>query len=149
MNVLPNLPAAVEILASLVMIASVLGALWSLRGEWTGSGEARTRGPKIVINPRHIQFVSVGLIVPTILILGLEKVLTSETTATLIGGLAGYLLSGIGRYEPRPRSPKDKHSDSGVSKGGTGTVGAIFDRTRGGRFEFSPADKPEDESSNP
>jgi hypothetical protein len=115
MGVLPNLPALVEILASLVMIASVLGALWSLRGEKTGNGDAKTRGPKTVINPRHIQFVSVGLIVPTILILGLEKVLTSETTATLIGGLAGYLLSGIGRYEPRPRPtkgqpPKDKDS---------------------------------------
>src|SRR5688572_9280071 len=102
MNVLPNLPALVEIFASLVMLASVLGALWSLSGERINGEHGTTRGAKIVINPRHIQFVSVGLIVPTILILGLEKVLTSETTATLIGGLAGYLLSGIGRYEPRP-----------------------------------------------
>ena len=90
---LPNLPALVEIFASLVMLVSVVGAFWSLRRARTKSGTA--------IGPRHIQFVSVCLIVPTILILGLEKVLTSETSATLIGGLAGYLLSGIGKYEPR------------------------------------------------
>lgn len=67
------------------------------------------------IGPRHIQFVSVCLIVPTILILGLEKVLTSETTATLIGGLAGYLLSGLGRYEP-PKPGGDDKSDGDDDK---------------------------------
>jgi hypothetical protein len=78
--------------ASGVMLVSVIGALWSLQKAKTRYGTA--------IGPRHIQFVSVCLIVPTILILGLEKVLTSETTATLIGGLAGYLLSNLGKYEP-------------------------------------------------
>jgi hypothetical protein len=74
------------------MLVSVIGAFWSLKKAKTLYGSA--------IGPRHIQFVSVCLIVPTILILGLEKVLTSETTATLIGGLAGYLLSNLGKYEP-------------------------------------------------
>jgi hypothetical protein len=97
---LPNLPAVVEILASLVMLVSVVGAFWSLR-------ITHNKG-KTPIGPRHIQFVSVCLIVPTILILGLEKVLSSETSATLIGGLAGYLLSGIGKYEP----PKPRESSS-------------------------------------
>lgn len=97
---LPNLPALVEIFASFVMLVSVVGAFWSLKRARTKAGTA--------IGPRHIQFVSVCLIVPTILILGLEKVLTSETSATLIGGLAGYLLSGIGKYEPRtPKEPRD------------------------------------------
>jgi len=98
---LPNLPAVVEILASLVMLVSVVGAFWSLR-------ITHSKG-KTPIGPRHIQFVSVCLIVPTILILGLEKVLSSETSATLIGGLAGYLLSGIGKYEP----PKLKEPPTG------------------------------------
>jgi hypothetical protein len=67
----------------------------------------RSRNEKgtLSVNPRHIQFASVCLIVPTILILGLEKVLTSETTATLIGGLAGYLLSNLGKYEPSKDDP--------------------------------------------
>lgn len=98
---LPSLPAIVEILASLVMLGSVFGAFWSLR-------RAQTKA-ETAIGSRHIQFVSVCLIVPTILILGLEKVLTSETSATLIGGLAGYLLSGIGKYEPR--KPEDAQQD--------------------------------------
>jgi hypothetical protein len=50
--------------------------------------------------------------VPTILILGLEKVLTHETSATLIGGLAGYLLSNIGKYEPQKEGPKKDGSDN-------------------------------------
>lgn len=91
---IPNLPWVVEMFASAVMLLGVIGALWSLKRAKTLKGSA--------IGPRHIQFVSVCLIVPTILILGLEKVLTHETTATLIGGLAGYLLSGLGTYEPKP-----------------------------------------------
>ena len=91
---IPSLPWVVEMFASGVMLVGVFGAFWSLKKAKTLHGTA--------IGPRHIQFVSVCLIVPTILILGLEKVLTSETTATLIGGLAGYLLSGLGTYEPKP-----------------------------------------------
>jgi|SRR5215831_17276104 len=110
-GILPNLPALVEIFASAVMLASVLGALWSLRGTRRVVNGQVTYDAKKLINPRHIQFISVGLIVPTILILGLEKVLTSETSATLIGGLAGYLLSGIGKYEP-PHDGGDKNKAS-------------------------------------
>src|SRR5256885_6352837 len=68
------------------------------------------------IGTRHIQFVSVCLIVPTILILGLEQVLSKETTATLIGGLTGYLLSGLGRYEPPSPKPPDKRSEEHTSE---------------------------------
>lgn len=53
------------------------------------------------LGARAIQFLSVGYIIPTILILSLEKVLTSETTAALLGGLAGYLLSDVGKFESK------------------------------------------------
>jgi hypothetical protein len=97
----PILPTAVIWFASSVMLSSVIGVFVVV----LLTQNLRLRS----IGPRHIQFVSVCLIVPTILILGLEKVLTSETTATLIGGLAGYLLSGLGRYEPKPpESDNDK-----------------------------------------
>jgi len=50
---------------------------------------------------RVIQLVTLLLIVPTILILGLEKILTSETVAALLGALIGYVLSGIGDFDKK------------------------------------------------
>lgn len=114
----PNLPWVVEMFASAVMLVSVIGVLWLVM---------RHRSSKdLSIGPRHIQFVSVCLIVPTILILGLEKVLTSETSATLIGGLAGYLLSGLGRYEP-PKSGQGGRptTDQGTGSRGSGGKGGL------------------------
>jgi len=111
---IPNLPFWVEMFASAVMLVSVLSIFFLVWRHQAEKGQT--------INPRHIQFVSVCLIVPTILILGLEKVLTSETSATLIGGLAGYLLSGLGKYEPPRRNggggnttPQPASSGSGQS----------------------------------
>lgn len=51
------------------------------------------------IGARVIQFVAVVLIIPTILILSVREILNPETIATLIGGLLGYLLSGIANYD--------------------------------------------------
>jgi hypothetical protein len=101
---IPSLPWVVEVFASAVMLASVIGVLWIVMRTYKDIGFS--------IGPRHIQFVSVCLIIPTILILGLEKVLTHETSATLIGGLAGYLLSNIGKYEPQKQGPKKDRSDN-------------------------------------
>jgi hypothetical protein len=47
------------------------------------------------ITTRSIQFLGVSLLIPTILLLGLESILSGETIATLVGAMAGYLLSGI------------------------------------------------------
>ena len=58
------------------------------------------------IGARVIQSLSVSLLIPMIFILALEKLLTSETTAALFGGLAGYLLSDIGKFEPKDLSSK-------------------------------------------
>lgn len=49
---------------------------------------------------RVIQFLAVAMLIPTILILSLEKILEPSTIGTLIGALTGYLLSGIGDYRP-------------------------------------------------
>jgi hypothetical protein len=88
----------VEVLACIVMVGSVLTVFVLVWKQQQLNQES--------IGPRHIQFVSVCLIVPTILILGLEQVLSRETTATLIGGLTGYLLSGLGKYDPRQQDLK-------------------------------------------
>jgi hypothetical protein len=42
------------------------------------------------IGPRTIQALVVCLIAPVLLILGIEKVLTSETIAAMVGALIGY-----------------------------------------------------------
>lgn len=47
------------------------------------------------IGVRSIQFACVTLIIPAIIILGLENVLRSETIGTLFGAIVGYVLSGI------------------------------------------------------
>ena len=89
----PDLPFWVAMAACGVMLGSVLVVFLLVR-------QQQTLNPKRTMEPRHIQFVSVCLIVPTILILGLVQWLSKETTATLLGGLTGYLLSGLGK-EPR------------------------------------------------
>ena len=66
----PSLPFWVEMFASAVMLTSVVGVFWLVLRHQADKGQT--------INPRHIQFVSVCLIVPTILILGLEKCLLQK-----------------------------------------------------------------------
>ncbi|GAA4453929.1 hypothetical protein [Rurimicrobium arvi] len=55
------------------------------------------------IGARIIQFACVLLIIPGLIILGLEDILHGETIATIIGGLIGYTLSGIGDYDKRKK----------------------------------------------
>lgn len=78
---------SVEIVACVVMIAGLLGVFIE---------RYRT---KRGIGVRVIQFLTVTLVLPTILILSLEGVLNGQTTATLIGAVVGYILSGIGKDE--------------------------------------------------
>jgi hypothetical protein len=51
------------------------------------------------IGVRIIQLTAVVMLLPIILILGMEKILEPATLGTLIGALTGYLLSGIGDYQ--------------------------------------------------
>ena len=55
----------------------------------------RNRG----IDVRVIQFLTIVLIIPVILILAPEDILNGQTTAALIGTVIGYILSGIGKNE--------------------------------------------------
>jgi len=52
------------------------------------------------LGARIIQLTAVIMLFPTIVILGLEKILDAATLGTLIGGLVGYVLSGVGEYKP-------------------------------------------------
>lgn len=79
----------VELVAAGVMLCGILGIVFFRLTSEKGLGV------------RAIQFVAVATVIPAILILALEKVLTGETTATLFGAITGYLLSGIGDFKPQ------------------------------------------------
>ncbi len=55
------------------------------------------------IGARTIQFTCISLIIPCIIILALEGILKGETIATIIGGLIGYVLSGISNYDNKDK----------------------------------------------
>jgi len=83
---------AIEIVACVIMVGGVVGVFIE---------RMRT---KRGIGVRVIQFLTVTLVLPSILILALENVLSGQTTATLIGAIVGYILSGIGKDEPNKGS---------------------------------------------
>lgn len=70
----------------------------------------RTIRNKTTIGARTVQFICVGLLIPTIIILAIEKVLTGETVGTIIGALSGYVLSGVGAYDSK--KPKKNSGDT-------------------------------------
>jgi predicted transporter len=78
---------AIEIIACLIMVGGLAGIF--IERMW------RNRG----IDVRVIQFLTIVLIIPVILILALEDILNGQTTAALIGTVIGYILSGIGKNE--------------------------------------------------
>ena len=82
----------IEVAAGLVMIGGIAGILWERKTSGRGFGV------------RVIQMATVLLVMPMILILALEGVLENQTTATLIGTIVGYVLSGIGKDEPSKKT---------------------------------------------
>jgi hypothetical protein len=58
-----------------------------------------------------IQFVSLTLVFPIILILALEGIIKGEVVSTLIGSLSGYLFSDFGKKRKNNKKTKqEKHS---------------------------------------
>ncbi len=77
----------IEISMAIIMAISILGIF------------IRSLIQKKGIGARAIQFVCICFLIPSIIILSIEGILKGETVATLIGGLAGYVLSGISNYD--------------------------------------------------
>src|SRR5713226_5475696 len=67
------------------------------------------------IGDRAIQFVGICLVIPTVLILGLEDKISKENMGTILGTIIGYVLSGIG-------GPGDKKKKDDKQTTKTGTV---------------------------
>lgn len=80
--------ASIEILMAVIMLISLIVLMVHLC-----SNKDR------IIGARIIQFSCICLILPTIAILSLENILVGETTATLLAGIAGYILAGIKDYK--------------------------------------------------
>ena len=94
-NPLPNTIKTSEIVELVAVCLMTLGVLCVIIHRIkTGQG----------IGARVIQLVTVILVFPVILILALEKALSSETTAALVGAITGYLLSGIGEFRTNPKN---------------------------------------------
>lgn len=86
-----------EVFMATIMLVSLSGILY------------RTIKKDKGIGARVIQFTCVCFIIPTIIILATRDILKGETVATLIGGLVGYVLSGISNFDKtEPNSQKTK-----------------------------------------
>ena len=82
----------IELLLAAAIPVGILGVLWN---------RISTKKP---LSARSIQFLAVALLIPLIGLLAMERILEGATVGTLIGGLTGYLLSGISNYD-KPGSP--------------------------------------------
>lgn len=93
-----EMKTVIEIVSLFIMACGLIGVfverIWKDRG----------------IGVRVIQFLTVIFIVPAILILALEEILNTQTTATLLGAVVGYILSGIGKDEPSKSKPNKANS---------------------------------------
>jgi len=82
----------VELSMALLMLITLIGILY--RSIFKAKG----------IGVRIIQFTCIAFFIPSLIILSLEKILTGETIATLMGGITGYVLSSIGNYDNKNES---------------------------------------------
>ena len=82
----------IELIAAIIMIGGLAGVFFERIKHSRGIGV------------RVIQFLAVLFVVPAIIILALEGILSEETTATLFGTIIGYILSGIGKDEAEKKS---------------------------------------------
>ena len=78
-----------NVVMALIMIITLCGVLYERYKKNKGIGV------------RVIQFLAIAMLLPAIVILSLEGSLDTQTTATLLGAIVGYVLSGIGKDEAK------------------------------------------------
>lgn len=101
-SLLCNIPHLIIEIACLVIMLVVPVAIVRKRLE---SGQ-----DKKGIGVRLIQFLTLSLVVPTLLILKLEEKISSESLMALLGTLVGYVLSNIEKF----RSRQSKNSGGSI-----------------------------------
>lgn len=82
----------IEIVMAFIMVLVLIGLF------------LRTIIQKKGIGARIIQFTCIAFLIPTIIILSIEEILPGATVGTLLGGLAGYVLSGISNFDNPTRN---------------------------------------------
>ncbi len=90
----PDAKTIIEILAIIMSAAGLCGLLFH---RWQTNRS---------IGARAIQFATVVLLIPAILILSLEDKLNPQSLGTLLGAIAGFLLSGLGSRDPAEEPAK-------------------------------------------
>ncbi len=96
----PPAPWLEVILAStvpLVVLGVIATRLWNYR--IVNGQKIRGRG----LGVRTIQFAAVATIVPTVAILALHGILQGDAVAAIFGGMIGYLLASIAKFDERER----------------------------------------------
>lgn len=88
----------IEAIAGLMLPIVFFVIMWDRSKQQRGTG-ART-----------IQLLTVAQLFPLLVILGFEKIIEPSAIATLLGALVGYVLSGVGNYQPK--TSKDVTSDT-------------------------------------
>lgn len=83
-------PTVVQIIQLLAMLTMFVGMCCFFYNRTT---------TKKGIGARSIQFMAVIFLLPIIMVLALEKIIDGQTLGTLLGGLTGYILSGISYFD--------------------------------------------------
>ena len=78
---------AVEIIAALIMVGAVGGIFY---GVFKGT---------ITLSARTVQFLAVSFVLPAIIIMSMEHVMGTDSSAAFIGIIVGYVLAGLTRSE--------------------------------------------------
>ena len=100
------LRAFIEVILAVTIAFLPFAALGFYRARKNGQGKS------MGVGARQIQWLAVGMLIPAIVLLSLEHVIDSAVTGTLIGALAGYVLSHVGRFHNR-EVRKSESSGSG------------------------------------
>jgi hypothetical protein len=113
-SAIAKLPWLVGLLAlfSLAIMVMVRRFRDPIQKEWIASGQV-------------IQFMTVTVLVTVVLILGLAGTINSEALGTLLGGVAGYVLSQRAEFRRTSRDPngegaKGDETQGGKTQGGKG-----------------------------
>lgn len=73
-----------------------------------------SNGRSMGVGPRQIQWLAVAMLIPAIVLLSLERAIDSAVAGTLIGELAGYVLSHVGRFQNREARKSGDQDQSGT-----------------------------------
>lgn len=97
-----TIKGAIEILLTLVLVVAPFYSLQFAKDRRDANGKPMGFGVRL------IQYLTVAMALPTIIILALEQIIDNAVVGTLLGGLLGYVLSNISDYTPPSKGTTTK-----------------------------------------